>query len=152
MNYADFMASLARGELPHIFLLAGEEPYYIARAEEAILRRLLPDESERADALVRYEEMPSMPALAESLETIPFFTEKNVVLVHGASLFGGGKKKEAAEESDAPAQKDTNADALCELLADLPLSTYAVFTLHAKPDKRKKIYKAVEKSGRILES
>ena len=152
MNYADFMASLARGELPHVFLLAGEEPYYIVRAEEAILRRLLPDESERADALVRYEEMPPMPALAESLETIPFFTEKNVVLVHGASLFGGGKKKEAAEAPDAPAQKDTNADALCELLADLPLSTYAVFTLHAKPDKRKKIYKAVEKSGRILES
>ena len=33
MNYADFMASLARGELPHVFLLAGEEPYYIVRAE-----------------------------------------------------------------------------------------------------------------------
>lgn len=153
MNYADFMASLARGALPHVFLLAGEEPYYIARAEEAILRRLLPDAAGRADALVRYEEMPPIAALAESLETIPFFTDKTVVLVRGASIFGGGKKKDAAaEEADAPAQKDTSADALCELLSDLPPTAYAVFTLHAKPDKRKKIYKAVEQAGRILES
>ena len=152
MNYADFMASLAKGDLPHVFLLAGEEPYYIARAEAAILRRVLPDENERADALIRYEEMPPMPALAEALETIPFFTEKSVVLVHGATLFGGGKKKDTAEEADAPVQKDTSADTLCDLLADLPPTTYAVFTLHAKPDKRKKIYKAVEKSGRIMES
>ena len=53
MNYADFMASLAHGDLPHVFLLAGEEPYYTERAEEAILRRLLPVPEERSSAMRR---------------------------------------------------------------------------------------------------
>ena len=150
MNYADFMASLAHGDLPHVFLLAGEEPYYTERAEEAILRRLLPVPEERADALIRYEEMPPLDALMEALETAPFFTDKMVVLVRDAAVFRAGKKKE--EDDDAPASKDTVTERFAALLADLPPTTYAVFTLGAKPDKRRKLYQTVEKHGRVLES
>ena len=148
MNYADFMASLAKGQLPQIFLLAGEESYYRRRAEEAILRRLLPAAEDRADALIRYEEMPPIDALMESLETAPFFTERIVVLVRDAAIFRAGKK---AEEEDAPAPKDTGADRLLPLLADLPPTTSVIFTLAAKPDKRRRLYQAVEKYGRVLD-
>ena len=151
MNYADFMAALAQGDLPHVFLLAGEEPYYTARAEEAILRRLLPVPEERADALIRYEEMPPIDALTEALETAPFFTDKIVVLVHGAAVFRAGKKKEDSDDDAVPA-KDAGSDRLIDLLADLPAATYVIFTLGAKPDKRRKLYQTVEKHGRILES
>lgn len=149
MNYPEFMASLAKGALPHVFLLAGEESYYTRRAEEAILRRLLPTAEERADALIRYEEMPSIDVLMESLETAPFFTDKIVVLVRDAAIFRAGKKK---DEEDLSSSKDTHADRLITLLSDLPSTTYAVFTLGAKPDKRRKLYQAVEKYGRVLES
>jgi len=149
MNYPEFMASLAKGALPHVFLLAGEESYYTRRAEEAILRRLLPTPEERADALIRYEEMPSIDVLMESLETAPFFTDKIVVLVRDAAIFRTGKKK---DEEDLSSSKDTHADRLIALLSDLPSTTYAVFTLGAKPDKRRKLYQAVEKYGRVLES
>lgn len=149
MNYPEFMASLAKGALPHVFLLAGEESYYTRRAEEAILRRLLPTPEERADALIRYEEMPSIDVLMESLETAPFFTDKIVVLVRDAAIFRTGKKK---DEEDLSSSKDTHADRLITLLSDLPSTTYAVFTLGAKPDKRRKLYQAVEKYGRVLES
>ena len=150
MNYAAFMASLAKGEPPHVFLLAGEESYYVRRAEDAILRRLLPNEEDRADALIRYEEMPPIDALMESLETAPFFTDKIVVLVHDAAIFRAAKKKET--EEDAPAPKDTAADALITRLADLLPTTYVIFTLASKPDKRRKLYQTVEKYGRVLES
>ena len=150
MNYADFMASLAKGELPHIFLLAGEESYYRRRAEEAILRRLLPAAEDRADALIRYEEMPPVDALMESLETAPFFTERIVVLVRDAAIFRAGKKA-AEEDADAPAPKDTGAERLLPLLADLPPTTYVIFALAAKPDKRRKLYQTVEKYGRVLD-
>ena len=149
MNAHEFMASLAQGTPPQIYLLAGEEPYYIRRAEEAILRRLLPDAAARADALIRYEEMPAINALAESLETAPFFTDKIVVLVHDAAVFRAGKK---AAEGDAPAPKDGAAERLLALLTNLLPTTYVVFTLNAKPDKRRKLYQAVQKVGRILES
>ena len=149
MNYPEFMASLAKGALPHVFLLACEESYYTRRAEEAILRRLLPTPEERADALIRYEEMPPIDVLMESLETAPFFTDKIVVLVRDAAIFRTGKKK---DEEDLSSSKDTHADRLIALLSDLPSTTYAVFTLGAKPDKRRKLYQAVEKYGRVLES
>ena len=150
MTYTEFMASLAKGVPPHVFLLAGEESYYIRRAEEAILRRLLPNAEDRADALIRYEEMPPIEALMESLETAPFFTDKIVVLVRDAAIFRASKKKEDA--ADTPAPKDTGADRLIALLADPPPTTYDIFTLAAKPDKRRKLYQTVEKYGRILES
>ena len=150
MNYAEFMASLTRGEPPHVFLLAGEESYYIRRAEEAILRRLLPVAEERAYALIRCEEMPSVDVLIETLETVPIFTEKTVVLVRDATIFRATKKKE--QDADAPAPKDTGAERLIALLADLPPTSYAIFTLAAKPDKRRKLYQTVEKYGRVLES
>ena len=149
MNAHEFMASLAQGTPPQIYLLAGEEPYYIRRAEEAILRRLLPDAAARADALIRYEEMPAIDALAESLETAPFFTDKIVVLVHDAAVFRAGKK---AAEGDTPAPKDAAAERLLALLTNLLPTTYVVFTLNAKPDKRRKLYQTVQKAGRILES
>lgn len=148
MTYTEFMASLAKGELPHLFLLAGEEPYYTARAEDAILRRLLPDAAARADALIRYEEIPPIETLMEALETMPFFTDKTVVVVHDAAVFRAGKK----QEEDAAESKDTSTDALTALLAALPPTTYAIFTLGAKPDKRRKLYQTVEKHGRVLES
>ena len=150
MTYTEFMASLAKGAPPHVFLLAGEESYYIRRAEEAILRRLLPDSEDRADALIRYEEMPPIEALMESLETAPFFTDKIVVLVRDAVIFRASKKKEDA--ADTPAPKDTSADRLIALLADPPPTTYVIFTLAAKPDKRRKLYQTVEKYGRVMES
>ena len=150
MNYAEFMASLAKGEPPHVFLLAGEESYYVRRAEEAILRRLLPDTEDRADALIRYEEMPPLDALMESLETAPFFTDKIVVLVRDAAIFRAAKKKDG--DADAPTSKDTAADALIARLADLLPTTYVIFTLGSKPDKRRKLYQTVEKHGRVLES
>ena len=150
MNYTDFMASLAKGELPHVFLLAGEESYYVRRAQEAILRRLLPVAEDRTDALIRYEEMPPLDALMESLETAPFFTDKIVVLVRDAAIFRAAKKKDG--DADAPASKDTTADALIARLADLLPTTYVIFTLGAKPDKRRKLYQTVEKYGRVLES
>ena len=148
MTYTEFMASLAKGELPHLFLLAGEEPYYTARAEDAILRRLLPDAAARADALIRYEEMPPIETLMEALETMPFFTDKTVVVVKDAAVFRAGKK----QEEDAAESKDTSTDALTALLTALPPTTYAIFTLGAKPDKRRKLYQTVEKHGRVLES
>ena len=150
MNYAEFMASLAKGEPPHVFLLAGEESYYVRRAEEAILRRLLPAAEDRADALIRYEEMPPIDTLMESLETAPFFTDKIVVLVRDAAIFRAAKKKDG--DADAPTSKDTAADALIARLADLLPTTYVIFTLATKPDKRRKLYQTVEKYGRVLES
>ena len=43
MKFGEFMAAIRKGELPHVFLLSGEEPYYIDKAKGALLGRLFPD-------------------------------------------------------------------------------------------------------------
>ena len=51
MKFGEFMAAIRKGELPHVFLLGGEEPYYIDKAKEALLGKLFPGGTGMADAL-----------------------------------------------------------------------------------------------------
>ena len=51
VKFSEFMAAIRKGELPHVFLLSGEEPYYIDKAKEALLGKLFPGGAGMADAL-----------------------------------------------------------------------------------------------------
>lgn len=151
MKFGEFMAKLRRG-VPHAMLLAGEEPYYIGKAEAAILGALLPEEAERGAAVQVLERDPSPTELAELLETVPFLTEKSVLVLRGTELFR--EKKSAATEDDAPKgkAKDKAMERLLAAIADMPETNYVIFESGAKADKRKKLYKAVEKAGAALDA
>ena len=68
MKYGEFMAKL-RGGVPHVMLLAGEEPYYIGKAETAILNALLPDEAERAASATQSVRKWQRPAIRSCWQT-----------------------------------------------------------------------------------
>ncbi|MBR1761564.1 MAG: DNA polymerase III subunit delta [Schwartzia sp.] len=150
MKFGEFMARLRRG-VPHTTLLAGEEPYYIGKAEAAILGALLPDAEERGAAVQILERDPSPTELAELLETLPFLSDKSVLVLRGTELF---REKKSAAEGDAPKgkSKDKALERLISAVADLPETNYVIFESAAKPDKRKKLYKAVEKAGAVLDA
>lgn len=150
MKYGEFMAKL-RGGVPHVTLLAGEEPYYIGKAESAILGALLPDEGERAASVQILERDPSPYELSGLLETVPFLSEKSVLVLRGTNLF---REKKGAADDDAPKgkAKDKEMERLLAALADMPETNYVIFESGAKADKRKKITKAVEKVGAVLDA
>ena len=110
MKFGEFMAKLRRG-VPHAMLLAGEEPYYIGKAEAAILGALLPEEAERGAAVQVLERDPSPTELAELLETVPFLTEKSVLVLRGTELFR--EKKSAATEDDGEGEGQSNGATPC---------------------------------------
>lgn len=149
MKYGEFMAALRKG-IPHVMLLAGEEPYYIRKAEAAVLAGLLPDEAERASAVQYLERDPSLYDLAELLATMPFLSEKTVVVLRGTELFR--EKKNAGTETAKEKSKDKALDRLIGALSDMPESNYVIFESGAKADKRKKLTKAVEKAGAVLDA
>ncbi|MDO4285688.1 MAG: DNA polymerase III subunit delta [Eubacteriales bacterium] len=68
-------------------------------------------------------------------ETLPFFAERRVIVLEDTELFGG------AEEE---------AQLLADYLGTQPETTFFLF-VQAEVDKRKKLYKAIEKAGRVLE-
>ncbi len=149
MKYGEFMAALRR-EIPHVSLLAGEEPYYIEKAEGALLHGLLPDTAEREAAVQYLDKDPSPQALSDILATMPFLSEKTVVVLRGTELFR--EKKRAAEDEAKGKTKDKAMDRLLSVLSDMPETNYVIFESGAKADKRKKIYKAVEKTGKVLDA
>ena len=149
MKYREFMARLRKG-IPHAMLLAGEEPYYIKKAETAILGALLPDEAERAAAVQFLECDPALHELADLLATLPFLSEKAVFVLRGTELFR--EKKSAGEDAATGKAKDKGLERLLAAIADMPETNYVIFESKAKADKRKKLTKAMEKVGAVLDA
>ena len=152
MKYGEFMAALRRDGMRQVFLLAGEEHYYIEKAEKRLLKLLFADKAEQEEGLQTFSSDVSLGELTGLLETVPFFSTKNVVLVRNAAIFG--KQKEAASAEEGAKKKtaaDKALDRFIELLGDLPETNYVIFELTAKPDKRRRLYKAVEKAGLVLD-
>ena len=66
------MTRLGREEVRHVFLLAGEEHYYIDRAWKEILRRLFPEQNDPKDAVQVLPGDIDPDDLVGLLETMPF--------------------------------------------------------------------------------
>ena len=145
MKYSEFMGRLGIGELPHIFLLAGEEHYYIEKAKRAILHRLGADKEDFNDALQKFTGDIGLDTLMGTIETAPFIAEKNVLLVQDTPLFKAAKAETGKEREKQLAR-------LISLFENMPPYSYVIFISGDKPDKRKKICKAVEKAGLVLEA
>ena len=159
MDFNQFMGMLRREPLKHVYLLAGEEPYYIDRAREAILGRMFPDAETMESGLVSVPGDAAAAELIGAIESVPFFSDRNVVLVEHTGLFQGKKKQEQDdnEEDDegaeeAPEEKDPALDRLADLLLDMPEDSYVIFSADRAADRRKKLYKAAAKAGAVLEA
>ena len=150
MKFNEFMGALRKGEAKHVYLLSGEESYHIDRAKERILSLLLPRAESRADSLVRVQGDIDTDELCGLLGTVPLFAEKTVVLVEHTNLF---REKKAADGSgEEKGRKDKKLERFLALLQDMPESSYLIFVTGEKADKRRKLYKAVEKAGAVLEA
>ncbi|MDR3588568.1 MAG: DNA polymerase III subunit delta [Negativicutes bacterium] len=146
MDYTQVMAEIKKGRIHPVYLLSGEEVFLARQVEKALVEALLPPE-ERDMSLAVFDRDPSAAELATLIETVPFMGGKNVIVIRGTQLFRSGRKTGAAGE-DAPEQVD---ERLLRLLTDIPEYTRLIFMTADKADKRRKIYKAVEHSGAVVE-
>lgn len=148
MEYQAFLSALKRDPLPHVFLLAGAERYFVDRARTAIFARLFPGGIGLQDGLQRLTGTADVEALLGYIETAPFFADKNVVLVTDAAFASEKKESDGAGKARAKQKMDR----LLAVLADMPAYSYVVFQTEAKPDKRKKFCKTIEKAGLALDA
>ena len=133
MKFKEFMSALD-GELKNIYLLSGEEKFFIDKALEKILARLGVDKSTE---LITFD-CDTKNALGEIISAIdssPFFSPKNVVLVKNTTIFSSDKKIERLEN----------------ILKDMQPTNYVIFTAKAA-DKRRKLYKIISQVGLTLEA
>lgn len=138
MNHNDFFEAIKAGTLGGVYLLEGPEEYIKDQAVARLCQRLLPAGLE---AMNRTElQNPDADALAAAAETLPFMSERRVVLVRDSELLVSGKKADDARQEGILAYLENPAPSAC-----------LVFTVKGKADARKKLYLNLKKAGAIVD-
>lgn len=146
MDYSQALTEIKKGLIRPVYLLHGEETFLARQLEKAIVEAVLPDE-DRDMSLTVLERDPQPAELANIIETVPFLGGKNVIILRGTGLFRAGKK---GGEDEAGSQ-DKADDRLLKLMADMPEYSHVVFSAGEKADKRRKLFKAVEQYGAVVD-
>ncbi len=142
MKYGEIMASLRRGNAGQLYLLAGEESYYIDKVREAVLKAW----GCGKDDIQVLDEGAGLGEIMGAIESAPFFTDKNVIIIRAGALF----KEKKSGDGEGKSQKLEKS--FLELLQNLPDFSYVIFEYNGKADKRKKLYKVLDKAGIVLEA
>lgn len=122
---------IKNNEFQKVYLLYGEESYLKMQYRDKLKQALLPDEDTMNYA--HYEGKGiSEGEIIDLAETMPFFSEHRVIVLEDTGFF-----KHAAEK-------------LAEYLKNLPEYLVMIF-VESEVDKRNKMFKAVQKAGRVTE-
>jgi DNA polymerase-3 subunit delta len=143
MTADDILKDLKNRKYKPLYLLHGEEPYFIDQVSNYAEHKLLPEAEKGFNQTVLYGKDTDVMTVLNAAKRYPMMAEYQVVLVKEAQDMKWGR--------DDDDKKSINP-LLSYLENPLP-STILVFCYkYGKFDKRKKTYKAIEKNGLIFES
>ncbi|MCB0471341.1 MAG: DNA polymerase III subunit delta, partial [Flavobacteriaceae bacterium] len=126
---------IQKKKLKPIYFLMGEEPYYIDRISEFIDQNVLSDDEKGFNQMVIYGRDASIDEIVSNAKRFPMMAEYQVVIV-----------KEAQDLSRTIEQ-------LADYAKNPQPSTILVLNYKYKTiDKRKTLYKTLQKTGVVFES
>jgi len=136
MNHINQIVSdIKDGKIKPIYFLMGEEPYYIDKITEYIEKNVLAEEEKGFNQMVFYGRDVSIDDIISNAKRFPMMAERMIVIV-----------KEAQDLS-------RTIENLVSYVENPQPSTVLVICYKYKAlDKRKKLFKAVQKSGLLFES
>lgn len=134
MTFEQIMGDLQKGSYHPIYFLHGDEPYYIDRITDYIVKNVLNEAEKSFNQTIVYGKDSDAGSVTGLARRFPMMASRQVVVV-----------REAQEMKDF--------DELIHY-AEKPLaSTLLVLNFkHKKPDSRKKVFRALEKNGVVFES
>ena len=121
--------------LKPIYFLMGEEPYYIDKISDYIDKNVLDEAEKGFNQMVLYGRDVSIEDIVSNAKRFPMMAERQVVIVKEAQDLSRTIEK-LADYSENPQ----------------PSTVLVICYKYKKIDKRKKLYKAITKSGVIYES
>ncbi len=122
---------IKNGQLKQAYLLYGEEGYLIRQYRDKLKRAMISEDDTMNFSTFSGEDI-NQREIIDLAETLPFFSERRVILIEGSGLF-----KKAADE-------------LAEYLGEVPESTSFIF-VEEEVDRRSKMFKALTKLGNAIE-
>lgn len=129
------VSDIKNGNIKPIYFLMGEEPYYIDKISEFIEKNVLVGEDKGFNQMVLYGREVTIEDIVDYSKRFPMMAERQVVIV-----------KEAQDLY-------RTIDRLCTYCENPQPSTVLVICYkYKKIDKRKALYKTIQKTGMVYES
>ena len=138
MSYKEFTKDLQGDALPNVMILWGKETFLCDWAAGAIADRYATEVSRQFDVLEFDGNESDFYRIEEACETLPLFSERKVIIVDDPPSLGG---RTVADGEDS----------LTGYIKNPSPTTILVLVCGEKVDKRKAMYKAAAKSGKIYE-
>ncbi|MGF1558305.1 MAG: DNA polymerase III subunit delta [Flavobacteriaceae bacterium] len=126
---------IKKGNIKPIYLLTGEEPYYIDKITEFIEKNVLNEEERSFNQMVLYGKDVSVEEIVSNAKRYPMMAERQVIIV---------------KEAQHLARTIDNLYPYAE--NPQPTTVLVLCYKYNKFDKRKKVYKAIAKNGVVFES
>jgi DNA polymerase-3 subunit delta len=143
MTANDIIKDLKSRRFKPLYLLHGEEPYFIDHVSDYMESHILSDAEKGFNQTVLYGKDTDIMTVLNAAKRYPMMADYQVIIVKEAQEMKWGK-----EDSD---KKGINP--VLSYLENPLSSTILVFCYkYGKFDKRKKTYKAIDKNGLVFES
>ena len=129
------VADIKSGNIKPIYFLMGEEPYYIDKISEFIEKNVLTEEDKGFNQMVLYGRDVTIEDIVDNAKRFPMMAERQVLIVKEAQdLSRTIDKLESYSENPQPS------------------TVLVICYKYKKLDKRKTLYKAIQKKGLVYES
>ena len=144
MTAADIIKDIKAKKFKPVYLLHGEEPYYIDQVIDYMEEHVLTDMEKGFNQTVLYGKDTDMATILNAAKRYPMMSDYQLIIVKEAQDLKWGKDADSGNKEAEFVQN----------YFERPLeSTILVLGFkYANFDKRKKLYKAIAKSGLIFQS
>lgn len=137
MNVTSLINDIRSRKFKPVYLLHGEEPYYIDLISDTLESTVLNEMQKGFDQAVYYGKDIDMTSITNACRRYPMMGDYQLILIK--------------EAQDLKWKLDENI--LLKYIENLTPTTILVLEYkYAKFDKRKKLYKAIDKTGAVIES
>ena len=135
MNVSPILSAIKNRQYSPLYLLHGEESYYVDLVLDSLEQTVLSDAQKGFDQTIMYGKDTSMLNIITAAKRYPMMSDYQLILIKEAQELRWKQEEEL----------------LLKYIEQLTPTTILVFAFkHGKFDKRKKIYKAFEKKGLVL--
>lgn len=146
MEYQRIIRDIELKNYKPVYFLMGEEPYFIDQITEVIEEKVLDEMSKTFCQTIVYGRDVTMEQVVSTSKGFPMMGDRQVIIVKEAQDMKEWKSRKKEDEDD-------EFRTLTAYLQNPTPSTILVFNFKGKSlDKRKKIYKLLEKQGVVFES
>ena len=142
MNFRTFHKDIKEKKIKPCCLLYGKEQFLVEWAKNTIIEKYVNDVSRQFDVITIGGTETGVDRIVESSETLPVFSEKKLVIVEDFSVLEGEKNKNIEEK---------DIERLIRYIEHPSQDTILIFTCGEKPDKRRKLFKTIQKYASVYD-